>query len=49
MADVKDGDRMLLVVDFVHYTVVAYPDAPSFPADKLEASSRPLILSRVTY
>jgi len=49
MADVKGSDSMLLVVDFVHYTVVTYPDAPSFPPGKLEASSRPLILGQVTY
>ena len=49
MADVKYSHIMLQVVDFVHYTVVTYPNPPSFPASKLEASSRPLILSQVTY
>ncbi len=49
MADVKDCDRTFLVVDFVHYTVVTYPDAPSFPPGKLEASLRTLILSQVAY
>jgi hypothetical protein len=45
MADVKNYDGALLVIDFVHYTVVTHTDAPSFPGGKFEASARPRILS----